>query len=119
MPVSKDVTAKAPKVGSEATVVVQYAETLEEAKEMFGEEAVLSNAFANWRVTLQANIRSKLTSGKTPEQVAEELATAKMGVAATGGKVDTTAAFMAKFKAADENEKAELIKMLTDAAESG
>ena len=71
-----------------ATVVINYADNVNEAVEMFGEESLLSNAFNNWRVTLQSNIRGALGRGETPEAIAERLKDAKMGVAQTGGRVD-------------------------------
>ena len=106
-----------PAIGP-AIVTVQYAETLEEAKAMFGEEAVLSNAFANWRVTLQSNIRAKLKAGFTPEQIQESLGQAKMGVATGGGKVDAQQMFIMKFKTATPEKQAEMIEMLRAAAQA-
>lgn len=119
----KEVSARVP--GNEdkgiaemnATVFVDFAETLDEAKQMYGEEAVLSNAFANWRVTLQSNIRSKLKSGMTPELIQESLADAKMGVAVVGAKVDAQTAFIAKFKTATPEKQAEMLELLKAAAQ--
>jgi len=99
-----------------ATVIVNYAETLKEASEMFGEEAVLSNAFANWRVTLQAGIRRSLDAGKTPDQIASDFAAAKMGVATGGARVDPLTASLAKFKLMDKAEQANYLKQLRDLA---
>lgn len=95
-----------------ATITVNYATSLEEAKEMYGEEAVLSNAFANWRVTLQNNIRAALRRGETPEQIAKRLADAKMGIAATGGKVDPIQAFLARFQSATPEEQQKMLAEL-------
>lgn len=95
-----------------ATIAVNYAETLDEAKQMFGEEAVLSNAFANWRVTLQAGIRRGLESGKTPDQIAEEFAGAKMGVATGGARVDPIQASLAKFKTMNPEEQKAYLQQL-------
>lgn len=100
-----------------ASVIVKYAETVEEAVQMFGEEAILSNAFANWRVTLQGNIRSKLKAGMPADEIASLLADAKMGVAAVGGKVDAQTAFIAKFKTATPEKQAEMLEMLRAAAQ--
>jgi hypothetical protein len=101
-----------------AQITVQFAETLEEASQMYGEEAVLSNAFANWRVTLQSNIRGKLKAGFTPDQIQESLGSAKMGVATGGVKVDAQQAFIMKFKTATPEKQAEMLEMLRAAAQA-
>ena len=99
------------------SVLVNYAETLEEAAEMYGEEAILTNAFANWKVTLQSNVRSSLKSGLTEDQIQDKLIDAKMGVAQVGGRVDPQTAFIAKFKMATPEGQAEMLEMLRAAAQ--
>jgi hypothetical protein len=93
------------------TATVQFAENLDEARKAYGEEAILSNALANWKVTLQSNIRAGLKRGETPEQIAARLKDAKMGVAQTGAKVDPVQAYLAKFASATPEEQQ---KMLAD-----
>ena len=115
--ISATVPAEDDKPEMSAVVVVNYADSLDEALDMYGEEAVLSNAFANWRVTLQANIRSKLKSGLTGDQIQDQLADAKMGVAASGGRVDAQTAFIAKFKMATPEKQAEMLQLLKTAAQ--
>jgi len=99
------------------SVVVNYAENLDEALEMYGEEPVLSNAFANWRVTLQSGIRNALKSGLTQEQIQEKIGSAVMGVATSGGRVDAQTAFIAKFKMATPEVQKEMLEMLRQAAQ--
>lgn len=110
--------AKGVKEDKSATVFVNYAETLDEAKSLYGEEAILTNAFANWRITLQAGIRRALLAKKTVEQVIAEFASAKMGVATVGAKVDPIIASLAKFKTMSPEEQAEYIEQLRELAQS-
>jgi len=95
-----------------ATIEIQVPETAEEAIKMYGGEAVLSNALANWRVTLQANIRSALRRGEDQKSIQERLKDAKMGVAVKGAKVDPIQAFLAKFQSATPEEQKKLLAEL-------
>lgn len=99
------------------TAEVNMPESFEEAKKLGMEEAVLTNAFANWRVTLQGNIRSALKRGEKPADIQARLASAQMGVAQTGGKVDAEQAFMAKFASATPKEREAMIAKLKAAAQ--
>jgi hypothetical protein len=119
--IKKEVTALVPAKDDKAqigpiTISVDFAETLEEAQQMFGAEAILSNAFANWRVTLQGNIRNSLKRGETADQVQAKLGSAKMGVAVQGTKIDTEAAYKAKFLAATPDERKKMLADLRAAA---
>jgi 2-succinyl-5-enolpyruvyl-6-hydroxy-3-cyclohexene-1-carboxylate synthase len=118
VPEKKDAQGKvtSPQLGP-VTVEVPFAETLKEAAEMYGEEAVLTNAFANWRVTLQANIRGGLKRGEGAEAITGRLANAKMGVAVTGSKMDAEAAFKAKFLAATPEGRKAMIEQLRKLAQ--
>lgn len=116
MPEIKEVSARSPKLDRETLAVVQYGETVEESTEMFGAEAVNSNAFANWRVTLQAAIRRGHEAGKTDEEIQNELEGAKMGVAVSGGAVDPIQASLAKFKLMNSEEQADYLEKLKEAA---
>lgn len=118
----RDVTARVPakeegQEDLEATIYVSYPESLDEAKDWCGEEALLTNAFANWRVTLQGNIRNKLRAGMTPEQINEMLKDAIMGVAQAGVKTDPQQMFLMKFKSATKEEQEEMIAKLREAAQ--
>ena len=115
----KEVNAKSPKLERSTDVVVNFGETLEESVEMFGGDAVNSNAFANWRVTLQAAIRRGHDANKTDEQIQEELIDAKMGVAVTGAAVDPIQASLLKFKLMTPEGQAEYLEQLKAAAAEG
>ena len=115
----KEISAKSPKLDRETAVVVNYGETIEESVEMFGGEAVNTNAYANWRVTLQAAIRRGHEANKTDEQIQDELAEAKMGVAVTGAAVDPIQASLLKFKTMNEEEQADYLEKLKAAAAEG
>ncbi len=95
-----------------AAITVDYAENIKEAVEMFGEEAVLTNAFANWRVTLQGNIRGALRRGENADAIAARLASAKMGVAQSGGKADPVQAYLAAFQSATPDKQKEMLAEL-------
>ena len=101
-----------------ASVAVNYGETTEESVQMFGDEAVNSNAFANWRVTIQSGIRSALKAGMSLEDIQNKFANAKMGVTIGGVKVDPQTAFIAKFKVATPEKQAEMLQMLRAAAQA-
>lgn len=100
-----------PQLGP-ATVVVNCGENAKEMVEMFGDEAVASNAEANWRVTLQSNIRAGLRRGETQEQIQARLAGAKMGVAQAGAKVDPVQAYLATFQMATPEEQKKMLQEL-------
>jgi len=98
MPEVKEISAKSPKLDRETAIVVNFGENVDESIDMFGGEAVNSNAYANWRVTLQAAIRRLHEAGKTDDEIQDALGDAKMGVAVTGGRVDPIQAALAKAK---------------------
>ena len=119
MPKSLTVTAKVPANKAKGTpelgpvsIVVQTGENAKEKIDMFGDEAVSTNADANWVVTLQSNIRSGLRKGETQEQMQARLADAKMGVSTKGATVDPTQAYQAQFLAATPEDQVKMIKEL-------
>ena len=115
----KQISAKSPKLDRETAVAVNYGETVEESIQMFGAEPINSNAFANWRVTLQAAIRRMHEAGKTDEEITKELTDAKMGVAVTGGRIDPIQASLATFKTMTKEEQAGYLQKLRDVASEG
>ena len=100
------------------TVLVDYPESFEEALGWCTEEAVLSNAWANFKVSpIQAGIRNMLKAGHAQDAIQEALGKTVMGVARTGGKVDVKASFVAQFKLGTPEQQAEMLAMLREAAE--
>ena len=94
------------------TITVQTGATAREMIEMFGDEAVKTNAQASWVVTLQGNIRSGLNKGETQEQMQARLGSAKMGISAKGIAVDPAKAYETQFLAATPEEQVKMIKEL-------
>lgn len=113
MPKTLQVTAKAS--GEEgapiATVSVDTGATAKESVEMFGDDAVNSNANANWTVTIQAGIRRLLKTGKSPEECQAAYTGAKMGVALARVS-DPTAAILAKWPTMNEEQRTDFLKKL-------
>lgn len=100
-----------PELGP-CTVIVSTGKNEKEMAQMFGGEAVKTNAEANWSVTLQGNIRSGLKKGETPDQIAARLKDAKMGVAQKGVQVDPVQAYLAKFQGATPKEQQTMLAEL-------
>ena len=94
------------------TIAVQTGSDAAEMIAMFGDKAVKSNADANWVVTLQSNIRSRLLKGETIDQIQAALSTAKMGVALKGEKVDPVQAYLAMFANATPEKQKEMLAEL-------
>ena len=100
-----------PELGP-CTIIVSTGKDDKEMVQMFGGEAVKTNAEANWIVTLQGNIRSGLRKGETPDQIAARLKDAKMGVAQKGVQVDPVQAYLAKFQGATPQEQQQMLNDL-------
>lgn len=100
-----------PELGP-CTIIINTGKDEKEMAQMFGGEAVKTNAEANWTVTLQGNIRSGLNKGETPDQIADRLKDAKMGVAQKGVQVDPVQAYLAKFQGATPKEQQKMLKDL-------
>lgn len=101
------------------TVLVNYPETLEEAQSWTTEAAILSNAFAHWKVNqLQSGIRTGLKAGKTQEEIQAMLGNSVMGVAREGARVDPVDAYAAMFATATPDKQAEMLADLQARAEA-
>ena len=117
VPEAKDSEGKiTQKAIAPMTILVNYPETIEEAKQMFGEEPILTNAFQHWKVTLQANMRGGMKKGEDQATLQTRLGSAKMGVATQGAKIDPETAYMLKFKNADAAGRKKMIEDLRKAA---
>lgn len=95
-----------------ATISIQAAETAAEAIQAFGDQAVISNANANWIITVQSAIRRLLKTGVKPEDIQAKLGGVKMGVAIERVAGDPKVAMISKFAAMSPEEKAAFIKEL-------
>ena len=98
------------------SINIETAGSAAEAIEMYGDAAVLSNALANWTVTLQSNMRSQMKKGATVEAIQATLASAKMGVAVAGVKVDPVQAYLAMFQSATPEKQKEMLAELRNKA---
>jgi len=119
MPVKLSITAQVPANKAKntpqlgpCTVSVDTGKDAKESIALFGDEAVKSNSDANWIVTLQSNIRAGLKKGETQDQIQTRLATAKMGIAAKGVKVDPVQAYLAQFGSATPEKQKEMLAEL-------
>jgi len=125
MPKKATITAKVPaneKKGIKemiASVDVDFVDVegdankaLQEAVQMFGAKALLTNAFANWRVTLQGNIRGGLLRGESQADLQSRLGSAKMGVATAGVHVDAEQQMLARLMAMTPEARAKKIEEL-------
>ena len=97
------VTAKASgdKDAASATVSVNTGADAQESIKLFGDDAVNSNANANWTVTIQAGIRRLLKAGKGEAEVQAAFEGCKMGVALARVS-DPTSAILAKWPDMDD-----------------
>lgn len=106
------------KIGPYA-IQVDFPGTVEEAKGWASDEALLTNAFANWRVTLQSNMRSGMIKGETQEQLQQRLGKAKMGVSQKGVTIDPVQAYLARFENANPEEQKKMLQELQKRAAAG
>ena len=115
MPKQITVSAKAPDKESgtsvEGSATINWGEIPEETVELYGGEAVDSNALASAVVTIQGGIRRMLRAKKTPAEIQASFDGWKLGVAIARVS-DPTAAILAKWPTMSEEERAAFIKDL-------
>lgn len=119
MPQKMQVTAQVPANKEKGTpqlgpvtIEVTTGKDLNEDIQMFGAEAIKSNADANWTVTIQGAIRSALKRGEDPATIQARLGSAKMGVAVKGVKIDPVQAYLNKFQSATPEEQKKMLAEL-------
>lgn len=119
MPQKMQVTAQVPANKEKGTpqlgpvtIEVTTGKDLNEDIQMFGAEAIKSNADANWTVTIQSAIRSALKRGEDPATIQARLGSAKMGVAVKGVKIDPVQAYLNKFQSATPEEQKKMLAEL-------
>jgi len=113
-----NITAKAgkDKDAKSATIIVKAPETLAEAQEMYGDEAILTNAMANFVITEQNRVRADIKAGLDQPAIQEKHANDKMGISQPKGTADPTAAFLSKWQSMSEDEKAQVMRKMKGAA---
>jgi hypothetical protein len=92
-----EVSAKAPKVEKEATIIVDLGENVEDAIARFGAEVVFSNYLANAKIGVQSGIRRYLEAGLDAGAVQAKFENYKPGVT-LDRVVDPIAAMAAKMQ---------------------
>lgn len=110
VPEKKDATGKVTqKQLGPVTLTVDAPESAKEAEAVFGGEAVLSNALANWIVSLQSSIRAGLKKGEDQAALQARLGSARLGVATARATVDPQQAFMALYLSSTPEKQAQMI----------
>lgn len=113
VPEKKDASGKVTQVAiGPFTIEVNTGATAAECISLFGDEAVKSNADANWTVTLQSNMRSGMKKGESQSALQARLGAAKMGVAMKGVHVDPVQAYLAQFASATPDKQREMLAEL-------
>lgn len=100
-----EVSAKAPKVGKEATIMVDLGDNVQDAIDRFGDEVVFSNYQANVKITVQGGIRRYLESGLSQDEIQAKFDGYKPGVTLER-VVDPVAALASKFAKMSPEEQA-------------
>lgn len=90
-----EVTAKAPKVEKEATIMVDLGDNVQDAIARFGEDVVFSNYLASVKINVQSAIRRYLEAGLDANAIQAKFENYKPGVT-MDRVVDPIAALAAK-----------------------
>jgi hypothetical protein len=112
VPEKKDAAGKVvnPQVGP-FQINLTTGANAKELIELYGDEAVYSNAMANFVVTVQGNMRANMKKGTTQEALQAALGSAKMGVTIKSAPVDPKQAMLAQ---AGAMSPADLEKFIAD-----
>lgn len=106
-----EVTAKAPKLDKEATVLVDLGENAADAIARFGEDVVFSNYIANVKIGVQSGIRRYIEAGLSPEDIQAKFDNFKPGTT-MDRVVDPIAALAAKMSKMTPEEREEAFNKL-------
>ena len=113
-----NITAKAGKDADAASASVNLngPETIEEAIQMYGGEAVLTNAMANFSVTMQGRIRADVKAGMDQAAIQAKHENDKMGVSLPKDQVDPVAAIKTKWASMTKEDRNALLAQLKASA---
>ncbi len=115
VPERKNAEGNIVQVAVPAQVIeVNAPETVDEAVQMFSENAILSNALAHWDVTVQGIMRNAMKKGLVGEALQRELGDLKMGVSRPRVAVDNEQLFYTQYLNASAEKKAEMLKKLEE-----
>ena len=117
MPKIMDVSAKGGGKEIVGTWHVKVGETAAEGIEMFGDQAINSNANANAKITVRGAINRYLKAGKSHEEIQKILDGWKMG-AALERVSDPKGAFKALWATMSDEERKEMMQDLKNAAKA-
>ena len=92
-----EVSAKAPKVDKEATVIVDLGENVDDAVARFGGDVVFSNYLASVKINVQSAIRRYLEAGLDSNAIQAKFENYKPGVT-MDRVIDPIAALAAKLQ---------------------
>lgn len=116
---NEQIVAKVPKLDAEIQCDVQMPESLEEARQVATDAAILDNAIANYKVVIQAAMRRLKLQGKTNQEIQDYVSQMKMGVSGPKVAVDPFQAAAARFAMMTPEEQAAYIAQLKGMTKKG